>query len=122
MGQITDILDYFFESPVRHLVEQDCKNNRGGKTPKQAIKTNKQGIPYQFPKVGVQNKFLKMFKPYPGTAHNTPDNIVVLKGNQNSIHGGIMKNKIIYQGNKKNNIKVFAFFDLPPRLRLSENI
>jgi putative aldouronate transport system substrate-binding protein len=57
---------------VAYLIQKKSQNNRSGKTEKQAVKTDKEGVFYQPEKIGAVKIADKMLKTDPGTAAETP--------------------------------------------------
>jgi hypothetical protein len=81
-----------------HLVQEQGKNNRRGKTKKKIIKADKKGVPYQAVEIRTIEEPDKMLKSHPGASKKPPAGSKVLEGDKRSVHGLIAE-----KGVKKNN-------------------
>jgi hypothetical protein len=112
VGQVTYILNDFLILGIPYFIQKYCQYDGGRKAPNEPVKTDEQGITYQFPEIRIDNEFAKVLEPDPGAAHNALHDIVVLEGQDDSIHRRIMKYDIISEWEEENEIEPGALPDL----------
>ena len=111
MGKVADRLQDSFELAVLYFVEQDGKQDGDGEAPEDVVEAHEEGVAHDFPEVGIDDEFCKVFHSYPRAVPDTPYDVVVFEGYDYSIHGGVVEDDIIDEGKEEDEVKIFASFD-----------
>ena len=104
MGKINGGLRYFFEPFPANLVQKQSQNDGNGKLEYQPEETEAEGVPEYAVKIVETEHIFKIFQPDPFAAQNAFFKIEVLKGDDNAVHGKIMKNQKIQNGGQQKQI------------------
>jgi hypothetical protein len=103
-------LDKSLIRPAPYLIQENGEYYGKRKTEQQAVETEQKGVFDQAEKVGVLEEFNEVLQTDPRAPENTQPGIVFLKGNNNPVHGDIMKNDVKKKSGKQQNEEVFRFF------------
>jgi hypothetical protein len=110
--QVGNGLDKSLIRPAPYLIQENGEDYGKRKTEQQAVETEQKGVFNQAEKVGVLEEFNEVLKTDPRAPEHTQPCVVFLEGNNNSVHGDIMKNDVKKKTGKQQNKEVFRLFYL----------
>jgi hypothetical protein len=96
MRQVGNGLNRSFENLIPYLVEKQGKDDGGGKTEEQVVKTNEKGVPQKAEEVGAFEKAEKVLKSHPFAVREAPGRGKLLKGNKGPVHGLVAEKGVKY--------------------------
>jgi hypothetical protein len=115
MGSIGNRLHSLIEPFPAGMIDHQGQDQGEGKTHQELIKTQNHRVPQKFLEHIGTEKPLKIKEPYPGAFHDTPGNIIALKGDKNSVQGNIVEYQEKGRCGKDKQIKLPFVFEEKPR-------
>ena len=114
MRQVRNRLHDAFEHPVLCLVEDEREQNGQREAEDEVIQADEQRIAQQPSKVNGTEKFLEPLQADPRRLHHAGAALVILKGDDDPVHGGVMKQEVVDDAGKREQQQVFALPALAP--------
>jgi hypothetical protein len=105
MGEVEDALVDPLEKGAPYLVEENGQDDRDGKAENQGVDVEEQGVFEYFEKVRRPEEPAELLEAHPLAPRDTQPDLEVLEGDNGAVHGYILKDQVIGQGQDQKNVK-----------------